>query len=150
MSSQLIYFFLRLLRSRGATEDLFVTRDLHQEPPSWTPTGWPPFRHLLRQAVDTGSLFFLRGKASPRNRHWVPFFNVFGMTGPTWSVLGPPSISFYDQQGLLRTYSSPGSSIRGHSDWKVETQTHSMQKGKNWLNTYRKMICMTLVEISST
>ena len=29
----------RLLRSAGATEDLFVTRELHQEPPPRIPTG---------------------------------------------------------------------------------------------------------------
>ena len=28
-----------LLRSAGVTEDLFVTRELHQEPPPWIPTG---------------------------------------------------------------------------------------------------------------
>ena len=31
--------YRRLLRSAGATEDLFVTRELHQEPPPRIPTG---------------------------------------------------------------------------------------------------------------
>ena len=31
--------YRRLLRSAGATEDLFVTRELHQEPPLRIPTG---------------------------------------------------------------------------------------------------------------
>ena len=51
-------------------------------------------------------------------------FNVYGMTGPSSNrelnpqillvsaKLVPPIVTFYNQQGLLRTYSSPGSSIR--------------------------------------
>ena len=31
-------FYQRLLRSAGATEGLFATMELHQEPPPWTPT----------------------------------------------------------------------------------------------------------------
>ena len=30
----------------------------------------------------------------------------------SWSVLGPPIVALYDQQGQLRAYSPPGSSIR--------------------------------------
>ena len=53
----------------------------------------------------------------------TPVFKVVGMTGPStnWesnpqNLLGqcwvPPIVAFYDQQGLLRAYSLPGSSIR--------------------------------------
>ena len=53
----------------------------------------------------------------------TPTFNVFGMnwtqqqpgiepTKPLGQCLFPPFFAFYDQQWLLRAYSSPGSSIR--------------------------------------
>ena len=55
----------------------------------------------------------------------TPIFKVFGMTGPSTKhqpgiepieslsqCLVPPIVAFYNQQGLLRAYSSPGSSIR--------------------------------------
>ena len=50
----------------------------------------------------------------------TPIFKVFGITGPSTNresnpqnlLLGPPIVAFYDQQGLLRTFSSPGGSIR--------------------------------------
>ena len=51
----------------------------------------------------------------PMQAGTTPIFKVFGMTGPStnresnpsWSVPGPPIFAFYDQQGLLRTYSIP-------------------------------------------
>ena len=49
----------------------------------------------------------------------TPIYNIFGMTGPSRNRESNPQnllvgaiIAFYNQQGLLRTYSSPGGSIR--------------------------------------
>ena len=57
------------------------------------------------------------------------------LTNPLGQCWVPPIVAFYDQQGLLRTYSLPGSSIRslhsgsprGHSlvgwSWQLHTVT---------------------------
>ena len=78
--------YRRLLRSAGATEDLFVTRELHQEPPPGIPTGLYNQHGLLRTYSLPGS-----------------------------SIRSPPPgipTGLYNQHGLLRTYSLPGGSIR--------------------------------------
>ena len=51
--------YLCLLRSAGATEDLFVTRELHQEPPPRIPTGYPDssFVEDTLEVVSQKSLF---------------------------------------------------------------------------------------------
>ena len=47
--------YRRLLRSAGATEDLFVTRELHQEPPPRIPTGQAWYDQKAReQSFEVG------------------------------------------------------------------------------------------------
>ena len=89
--------YRHLLRSAGITEGLSATRELHQEPPSPTPMepkgrgcGFSLFMCLRKYQI---SVYYSNCK------HVCNHHNLY-------------RCSFYVQQGLLRVYPPPGSSIR--------------------------------------
>ena len=89
--------YRRLLRSAGVTEDLFVTRELHQKPPPRIPTG--PLQEETTPILKR--LWY----------DWTQQQPGIEPTNPLGQYSVPPIVAFYDQQGLLRTYSLPEGSI---------------------------------------
>ena len=62
--------YRRLLRSAGATENLFVTRELHQEPPPRIPTGYLPPGYA---GIKVTNLILLKRTSDYQETNWKNF-----------------------------------------------------------------------------
>ena len=123
--------YRRILRLAGITEGLFVTREIHQEPPFRLPTGCsirsphPGSTRGIREdktQLKPCRFIYLYTLASPESKKtfsspnisydWTQQQPSIEPTNPLGQCWVPPIVAFYNQQGLLRAYSAPGSSIR--------------------------------------